>query len=59
MLYTKGNCSPIAKVCKGLAKLVVVDIALTRDQDNPQLIPVPQLIESMDLRWRTGKRCAM
>lgn len=25
-------------VCKGLAKLVVVDIALTRDQDNPQLI---------------------
>lgn len=25
-------------VCNGLAKLVVVDIALTRDQDNPQLI---------------------
>jgi uncharacterized protein with ParB-like and HNH nuclease domain/predicted transport protein len=25
-------------VCKGLAKLVVVDIALTRDHDNPQLI---------------------
>jgi uncharacterized protein with ParB-like and HNH nuclease domain len=25
-------------VCKGLAKLVVVDIALNRDQDNPQLI---------------------
>jgi uncharacterized protein with ParB-like and HNH nuclease domain/predicted transport protein len=25
-------------LCKGLAKLVVVDIALTRDQDNPQLI---------------------
>ena len=25
-------------VCKGLAKLVVVDIALTRDRDNPQLI---------------------
>lgn len=25
-------------VCAGLAKLVVVDIALTRDQDNPQLI---------------------
>ena len=24
--------------CKGLAKLVIVDIALTRDQDNPQLI---------------------
>ena len=28
----------LASVCKGLAKLVVVDIALTRDQDNPQLI---------------------
>ena len=25
-------------VCKGLAKLVIVDIALSRDQDNPQLI---------------------
>lgn len=25
-------------VCNGLAKLVIVDIALTRDQDNPQLI---------------------
>jgi uncharacterized protein with ParB-like and HNH nuclease domain/predicted transport protein len=25
-------------VCKGLAKLVIVDISLTRDQDNPQLI---------------------
>jgi len=34
-------------VCKGLAKLVVVDIALTRDQDNPQLI-----FESMN---STGK----
>jgi uncharacterized protein with ParB-like and HNH nuclease domain len=30
-----GNLLP---VCKGLAKLVVVDIALSRDQDNPQLI---------------------
>jgi uncharacterized protein with ParB-like and HNH nuclease domain/predicted transport protein len=28
----------LARVCKGLAKLVVVDIALTRDHDNPQLI---------------------
>ena len=28
----------LAAVCKGLAKLVVVDIALNRDQDNPQLI---------------------
>jgi uncharacterized protein with ParB-like and HNH nuclease domain/predicted transport protein len=25
-------------VCRGLAKLIVVDIALSRDQDNPQLI---------------------
>jgi predicted transport protein len=28
----------LVTVCKGLAKLVVVDIALTRDRDNPQLI---------------------
>lgn len=28
----------IAKICRGLAKLVIVDIALSRDQDNPQLI---------------------
>jgi uncharacterized protein with ParB-like and HNH nuclease domain/predicted transport protein len=25
-------------LCKGLAKLVIVDVALSRDQDNPQLI---------------------
>lgn len=31
----KGDLAPI---CKGLAKLVVVDIALSRDHDNPQLI---------------------
>jgi uncharacterized protein with ParB-like and HNH nuclease domain/predicted transport protein len=31
----KGELLP---VCKGLAKLVVVDIALNRDEDNPQLI---------------------
>lgn len=36
-----------AMLCKGLAKLVVVDIALNRDQDNPQLI-----FESMN---STGK----
>ena len=36
-----------APVCRGLAKLVVVDIALSRDQDNPQLI-----FESMN---STGK----
>ncbi len=40
----KGNFVP---VCRGLAKLVVVDIALSRDQDNPQLI-----FESMN---STGK----
>jgi uncharacterized protein with ParB-like and HNH nuclease domain/predicted transport protein len=31
----KGDLTP---VCKGLAKLMVVDLALSRDQDNPQLI---------------------
>ncbi len=36
-----------APLCRGLAKLVVVDIALSRDQDNPQLI-----FESMN---STGK----
>jgi uncharacterized protein with ParB-like and HNH nuclease domain/predicted transport protein len=30
--------SDLAAICNGLAKLVVVDIALSRDQDNPQLI---------------------
>ncbi len=40
----KGNLAP---VCRGLAKLVVVDIALSREQDNPQLI-----FESMN---STGK----
>lgn len=33
-----GCNGDLAAVCKGLAKLVVVDIALSRDQDNPQLI---------------------
>ena len=28
----------LTALCKGLAKLVIVDIALSRDQDNPQLI---------------------
>ena len=37
----------LATLCKGLMKLVVVDIALNRDQDNPQLI-----FESMN---STGK----
>lgn len=39
--------SDIETICRGLAKLVIVDIALTRDQDNPQLI-----FESMN---STGK----
>ena len=39
--------SDLATLCKGIAKLVVVDIALNRDQDNPQLI-----FESMN---STGK----
>jgi uncharacterized protein with ParB-like and HNH nuclease domain len=33
-----GHKSDLTVVCKGLAKLVVVDIALNRDQDNAQLI---------------------
>jgi len=37
----------LVTICKGLAKLVVVDLALNRDQDNPQLI-----FESMN---STGK----
>ncbi len=43
----KGCKGDLASVCNGLAKLVVVDIALNRDQDNPQLI-----FESMN---STGK----
>jgi uncharacterized protein with ParB-like and HNH nuclease domain/predicted transport protein len=34
-----GEChGDLTAICRGLAKLVVVDIALSRDQDNPQLI---------------------
>lgn len=32
------NPAEIDALCKGLAKLIVVDISLNRDQDNPQLI---------------------
>lgn len=35
ILECKGDLTPL---CKGIAKLVVVDISLSRDQDNPQLI---------------------
>lgn len=34
----KGLGDDVVSLCKGIAKLVVVDIALNRDQDNPQLI---------------------
>ena len=30
--------SDLSSICQGLAKLLVVDVALSRDQDNPQLI---------------------
>lgn len=30
--------SDLAQVCRGLSKLMIVDVALTRGQDNPQLI---------------------
>jgi uncharacterized protein with ParB-like and HNH nuclease domain/predicted transport protein len=33
-----NRADDLATVCKGLAKLLVVDVALSRDQDNPQLI---------------------
>lgn len=33
-----AECEDIEKVCLGLEKLIIVDIALSRDQDNPQLI---------------------
>ena len=45
--WIKEGAVDLATLCKGLAKLVVVDIALNRDQDNPQLI-----FESMN---STGK----
>lgn len=36
--WIDGCKGDLTAVCKGLAKLVVVDISLNRDQDNPQLI---------------------
>jgi len=36
--WINGFSGDLAALCKGIAKLVVVDIALSRDQDNPQLI---------------------
>jgi len=43
----KERKGDLVSVCRGLAKLMVVDVALTREQDNPQLI-----FESMN---STGK----
>lgn len=40
-LFTRwiADCNgDLAAICKGLAKLIVVDVSLDRDQDNPQLI---------------------
>ncbi len=45
--WIEENKAEIAALCRGLSKLVIVDVALTRDQDNPQLI-----FESMN---STGK----
>ncbi len=45
--WLKSGEVDLPTLCRGLAKLVVVDIALNRDQDNPQLI-----FESMN---STGK----
>ncbi len=45
--WIEDNSSNLEVLCKGIAKLIVVDIALSRDQDNPQLI-----FESMN---STGK----
>lgn len=36
--WIDGCKDNLASLCKGIAKLVVVDISLNRDQDNPQLI---------------------
>jgi len=36
--WVRGEKSNLQALCKGLAKLVIVDISLNRDQDNPQLI---------------------
>jgi uncharacterized protein with ParB-like and HNH nuclease domain/predicted transport protein len=36
--YVAEESNNLTSVCKGLAKLMVVDISLDRDQDNPQLI---------------------
>jgi uncharacterized protein with ParB-like and HNH nuclease domain/predicted transport protein len=34
----RASTTDLAVVCRGISKLLVVDVALSRDQDNPQLI---------------------
>jgi len=36
--WVAGERGDLSALCKGLAKLVIVDISLNRDQDDPQLI---------------------
>lgn len=36
--WVAESIGEVESICKGLAKLLIVDISLTRDQDNPQLI---------------------
>ncbi len=36
--WVSDSKDDVTALCKGLAKLVIVDISLNRDQDNPQLI---------------------
>jgi uncharacterized protein with ParB-like and HNH nuclease domain/predicted transport protein len=36
--WIDGRKNDLSAICQGLAKLLVVDVALSRDQDNPQLI---------------------
>jgi uncharacterized protein with ParB-like and HNH nuclease domain len=36
--WVAGEKTDLSALCKGLAKLVIVDISLNREQDNPQLI---------------------
>lgn len=36
--WLEENKNDLGPVCRGLQKLLVVDVALSRDQDNPQLI---------------------
>ena len=33
-----AQTTDLAVVCRGISKLLVVDVALSRDQDNPKLI---------------------